>query len=90
MILKFKEGREKQGINFSLTIKFGNFYRHNVESNREGLRTLLRESVKLELLQGEDDWEAFLNDETFVNLTVDEYNELLIVFICAISRIIYL
>ena len=73
MILKLKEGREKQGINISLTIKFANFYGHNVE----GLRGLLQNDVKLELLQGEDDWKAFLNDKTFVNLTVGKNKQLL-------------
>ncbi len=77
MILKFKDGRENQGINISLTIKFANFYRHNFESTREGLRGLLRNDVKLELLHGEDDWKEFLNDETFVNLTVRKNKQLL-------------
>ncbi len=68
---------EKQNINVSLTIKFANFYRHQGISNKTGLKKLLRKDVKLELLRGEKNWKEFLNDETFVNLTQDEYNELL-------------
>ena len=67
-ILKFKADVEQHSINFSLTIKFANFYRHDVELNRKGLRKLLRNYVELELLQGKDDWKEFLNDETFVDL----------------------
>ena len=67
-ILQFKESMRKKGINFSLTIKFATFYSHEVKSNREGLKKLLRNDVKLELLQGKDDWKEFLYDETFVNL----------------------
>ncbi len=76
-ILKFKKDMENEDITISLTIKFANFYLHKDESNREGLRELLRKDVKLELLRGEKNWKEFLNDETFVNLTQDEYNELL-------------
>ena len=76
-ILTFKRDMEKKGITISLTIKFANFYLHKDKSNGQGLKKLLQNDVQLELLQGEDDWKAFLNDEIFVNLTVDEYNELL-------------
>ena len=78
-ILKFIKGMKKKGINFSLRIKFANFYLHQEESNRNGLRELLGNGVELELLRGEDaGWEEFLNDETFVNLTDEEdYDELL-------------
>jgi hypothetical protein len=76
-ILQFKEYMEQQGITFSLTIKFGTFYYHQKPPNKEGLKKLLRNGVKLELLQGKADWEAFLNDENFVELTDDEYTMLL-------------
>ena len=76
-ILKFIKRMKKKGINFSLRIKFANFYLHKVESNRRGLRELLGKGVELELLRGEDGWEAFLNDETFVDLTEGESKELL-------------
>jgi hypothetical protein len=77
-ILKFIKDMEQKDIIFSLTIKFANFYLHTTESNREGLKKLLRNvDIELKLLQGEDDWEAFLNDENFVELTNDEYKELL-------------
>jgi hypothetical protein len=78
-ILKFKRDMEQQDITFSLTIKFANFYLHDDESNREGLRKLLRNGVELELLQGEYDWKKFLKDKTFVHLTNGsnaEYTEL--------------
>ena len=76
-ILQFKNDKENQGITVSLTIKFANFYRHKLDSNKEGLRELWRNDVKLELLKGEDDWKAFLNDRTIVNLTVRKNKQLL-------------
>jgi hypothetical protein len=75
-ILEFKKEMEEKGITISLTIKFANFYLHDDESNREGLRKLLRNGVELELLQGEYDWKKFLKDKTFVHLTNAEYTEL--------------
>ena len=71
-ILAFKKIIEEKGITFSLTTKFANFYLHQVEANKAGLKKLLRNGVDIELIQGEEDWEAFLSDETFVDLTNDE------------------
>ena len=77
-ILEFIEDMEQKDVIFSLTIKFANFYKHTTESNREGLEKLLRNvDIELELLQGKDDWEAFLNNTNFVNLTKPERTELL-------------
>ncbi len=67
-ILEFKERMRMHRINFSLRIKFANFYRLDDKSNTEGLIKLLRNGVELELLQSEDDWKEFLYDETFVDL----------------------
>ena len=50
-----------------LTIKFANFYLHQVPENK-GLKNLLQKPYKIGI-QGEVEWEAFLNDETFVDLT---------------------
>jgi hypothetical protein len=74
-ILEFIEDMEQKDIIFSLTIKFGTFYYHQKTPNKEGLKKLLRNGVKLELLQGTADWEAFLNDENFVQLIKDEYRD---------------
>ena len=76
-ILKFKEDMENRDINFSLTIKFANFYRHYLLSNRAGLQKLLKNNVNLKVFQGKEDWKAFLNDENFVHLTNDDKTELL-------------
>ena len=76
-ILKFKEDMENRDINFSLTIKFANFYRHYLLSNRAGLQKLIKNNVNLQVFQGKQDWKAFLNDEKFVNLTNDDKIELL-------------
>ena len=76
--VKFKnERREREGIKFSLEIKFANFYRHWDKPRRNGLKMLLENGVALKLLQGEDDWKAFLNDSTFVKLTEHEKTKLL-------------
>ena len=76
-ILTFKDKMSTMKINFSLTITFANFYQHGVFANRKGLIHLLQSGIKLELLQGKDKWAQFLSDKTFVNLTDDEYDELL-------------
>jgi hypothetical protein len=65
-ILEFK--KRMRPINFSLRIKFANFYCLDDKSNTDGLIKLLRNGVELELLQSEDDWKEFLYDETFVDL----------------------
>ena len=76
--VKFKnDRREREGIKFSLKIEFANFYRHWEKPHRNGLKMLLENGVALKLLQGEDDWKAFLNDSTFVKLTEHEKTELL-------------
>ncbi len=76
--VKFKnDRREREGIKFSLKIEFANFYRHWEEPNRNGLKMLLENGVELKLLQGEDDWKAFLNDSTLVKLTEHEKTKLL-------------
>ena len=76
-ILKFKEDMENRDISFSLTIKFANFYRHQLFSNRAGLQKLLKNNVNLEVFQGKEDWKEFLNDEHFVYLTNEDKTELL-------------
>ncbi len=74
--VKFKNDRRER-IKFSLKIEFANFYRHWEELHRNGLKMLLENGVALKLLQGEDDWKAFLNDTTFVELTEHEKTKLL-------------
>lgn len=59
-----------------LTIKFANFFLHPVPGNEESLTNLLKNNIKLVLLQGEVEWEAFLNDEIFVDLTDRERKEM--------------
>ena len=76
-ILEFKKKREEEGIKFSLTVRFANFYKHYIEANMEGLAKLLRNGVNLELLQGEDKWKEFLSDKAFIKLDPPEYNRLL-------------
>ncbi len=76
--VKFKnDRREREGIKFSLKIKFANIYCHWDNQQTNGLNMLLENGVALKLLQGEDDWKAFLNDTTFVELTEHEKTELL-------------
>ncbi|CAB4045246.1 C-, partial [Paramuricea clavata] len=75
-LIEFKKKMQNKNIDFSLTIKFANFYRHTLAPNKEGLMNLLRNDVKLELLQGKDEWEAFLNYEN-IELTNDQYTKLL-------------
>ena len=70
--VKFKDSRKREGIKLSLKIKFANFYRHWETPNINGLKMLLENGVALKLLHGEDDWRAFLNDKTFVELTEHE------------------
>ena len=76
-ILRFKADVEQQGITFSLTIKFANFYCHWEPPNLHGLRRLKNSGVTLDLLEGENKWTEFLNDEDFVRLRDDEKEELL-------------
>ena len=73
-LLNLKKNIEKKGIIFSLKIKFANFYLHKVEVNKGGLKKLLKNGVyiDIELLEGEEDWKAFLSDKTFVDLTDDD------------------
>lgn len=73
-ILKFIEGKS---YCFTLTIKFANFYYHQDEGNIKGLKKLLKNDIKLELLQGEDTWEVFLSNEKFIELRENEKEELL-------------
>ncbi len=76
-ILRFKATVEQRGITFSLTIKFANFYCHWVTPNLDGLRRLKDSGVTLDLLEGENKWTEFLNDEDFVRLRNDEKEKLL-------------
>jgi hypothetical protein len=77
VFVKFKDFRKREDIKFSLKIEFANFYRHWETPNINGLKMLLENGVALKLLQGEDDWRAFLNDKTFVELTEHEKTKLL-------------
>ena len=65
--VEFKNKHE--GIKFSLTIEFANFYRHWEERNKNGLQMLSKIGIELKLLHGENMWGAFLNDE---RLALDE------------------
>ena len=78
-ILGFKAAlaEEQQGITFSLTIKFANFYRHWETPNLDGLRRLKDNGVTLDLLEGENKWTEFLHDEDFVRLHNVEKERLL-------------
>ncbi len=76
-ILQFKAAVEQQGITFSLTIKFANFYRHREPPNLDGLRRLKDSGVTLDLLEGENKWTEFLHDEDFVRLTEEKKRRLL-------------
>ena len=76
-ILDFRTNLIAKNIDFSLTIKFANFYNHSNSKNEQGLRKLLNtENITLKLLQGEDGWEPFLKNTTFVNLNGEELDEL--------------
>ncbi|CAB4039606.1 DNA dC-, partial [Paramuricea clavata] len=77
VFVKFKDFRKREGIKFSLKIEFANFYRHWETPYINGLKRLLENGVALKLLHGEDDWRAFLNDKTFVELTEHEKAKLL-------------
>ena len=76
-ILKSKKKIEDKGIKFSLTVKFANFYKHYEKANTEGLAKLWRADVTLKLLRGEKEWQDFLSDTTFVDLTPAEHDSLL-------------
>ena len=76
-LLKFKDKRREEGIEFCLKIDFANFYRHWEKQNRNSLKTLVKNGVALKLIQGEDDWRAFLDDEEFVKLAEHEKAKLL-------------
>lgn len=69
--VEFKNKHE--GIKFSLTIEFANFYRHWEEANKNGLQMLSKNGIELKLLHGEHMWRAFLNDE---RLALDEKEKL--------------
>ncbi len=73
---------ESQGKQIVISITFANFYRTDVypgndekraEQNRNGLRLLRDNGVKLRLLCGEEEWTTFLNDGQLVSL--DEYDK---------------
>ena len=65
-------------MDFFLTIKFANFYKHREQANETGLKSLLQNNITLVLLQGEVEWKEFLNDEAFVDLTDQERKEMLV------------
>jgi hypothetical protein len=70
--LNFIYERNRDGIKFSLKIEFANVYKDWVFDNKDGLKKLKKKGVRFELLEGEEKWRAFLNDETFVELTERE------------------
>ena len=76
-LLRFKDERREKGIEFCLKIDFANFYCHWEKQNRNSLKRLLKNGVALKLIQGEDDWTAFLDDEEFVKLAEYEKAKLL-------------
>ena len=81
-IIQFKNDMEKQGKSVRIQITFADFYRWignygDGPKNMKGLKELLKNGVKLTLLQGKEMWETFLNDTCFVNLTSEEKAELL-------------
>ena len=76
-LLKFKDGRREEDIEFCLKIDFANFYRHWEKQNRNSLKRLVKNGVALKLIQGEDDWTAFSDDEEFVKLAEHEKAKLL-------------
>lgn len=63
--VNLKNKHEVEGIKFSLTIEFANFYRHWKKRNKNGLQMLSRNGIALTLLHGEDKWRAFLDDKRF-------------------------
>ncbi|XP_078374506.1 uncharacterized protein LOC144658055 [Oculina patagonica] len=76
-IVDFKKEMESQGKQIVISITFANFYRTDVypgndekraEQNRNGLRLLRDNGVKLRLLCGEEEWTKFLNDGQLVSL----------------------
>ena len=76
-IVNLKNKHEvEDGIKFSLTIEFANFYRHWVEPNINGLQMLSRNGVTLTLLHGEEKWRAFLDDKRLA-LSEEDKKELL-------------
>ena len=88
--VEFIQEIKKKRIIFSLTIKFANFYKcyYTLENDSwkrsspskeclDGLVKLRQNGVTLQLLQGEQDWEKFVRDERFVEISEKNRTRLL-------------
>lgn len=81
---------EKQGKTIDIKITFANFYKvvkcgGSSQKNIEGLRLLKNNGVELRLLQGEQEWRKFLEDDNLVNLPDDNRKTLSVLLEMATS-----
>lgn len=89
-IVDYKNKMEKQGKTIDIKITFANFYKvvkcgGGSQKNIEGLRLLQNNGVELRLLQGEQEWRKFLEDDNLVNLPDDNRKTLSVLLEMATS-----